>query len=213
MAVLNNKRTGGCMKRTFFIVFPAVFLLAACQTLPTSSEYLARGDGYFKDGNAVAALKAYNKAVQINPDNLTAYASRGAVYFFNGDYKLAQEDFLKVLEANPYQVDAYTALGSALAAQGQFKDALDILNLALVMSPSKPEIFFSRGGVNYMLGEFEQAVFDYDYVLKLRPAADVYNARGAALLKLGKTKEAEADFEMAKSGQVPEKLNIYTMID
>lgn len=201
------------MNKSVFLAAASVLLLGACQTLPTSSEYLARGDGYFKDGNAAAALKAYDKALKLNPDNLSAYASRGAVLFFNGDYAKAQDDFLKVIETNPYQADAYTALGSALAAQGNYKDALEILNMALMLDPQKPEIFFSRGGVNFMLGDFEQAVFDYDYVIKLRPAADVYNARGAALLKLGKTKEAEQDFQTAKSGQVPEKLNVYTMID
>ena len=56
------------------------FLLAACTTLPTSSEYLLRGDGYFKDGHAGKAVQSYTKALKLNPDNLEGYASRGAVY-------------------------------------------------------------------------------------------------------------------------------------
>lgn len=65
------------------------FLLAACTTLPTSSEYLLRGDGYFKDGHAGKAVHSYTKALKLNPDNLEGYASRGAVYFFLGEYDLA----------------------------------------------------------------------------------------------------------------------------
>ncbi len=198
------------MKR--LIVFCAV-LTAACQTLPTSSEWLARGDGYFKDGRPQEALAAYDKALDINPDNLAVYASRGAAYFFTGDYEAAQQDFLKVVETNPHDAEGYSALGAVLAAQGFYEDALKVLNMALMLAPTKPEIFFSRGGIHFMLGQYDQAVADYSYVLQLRPAADVYNARGAAYLKQGLNEEAEKDFEMAKSGQVPEKLNVYTMID
>lgn len=199
------------MKKIIYCL--AVCFLAACQTLPTSSEWLARGDGYFKDGKPQQALKAYQQAWKLNDKDAAVYASRGAAYFFIGDYASAQADFIKVLEINPYQADGYTALGSALAAQGAYEEALKVLNTGLMLAPSKPETFFSRGGINFMLGKYDQAVQDYSYVLKIRPAADVYNARGATYLKLGEKEKAEADFAMAKSGKVPEKLNDYTMID
>lgn len=199
------------MKKIIYVFLP--LLLCACQTLPTSTEWLARGDGYFKDGKIEQALKAYNRAWKLNNQNAAVYSSRGAAYFFAGNYPAAQADFIKVLEINPYQADGYTALGSALAAQGAYEEALQVLSMGLRLDPSKAETFFSRGGINYMLGKYDQAVQDYTYVLKLRPAADVLNARGAAYLKLGEKEKAEADFAAAKSGQVPEKLNVYTMID
>lgn len=199
--------------KQFMTVLFAAFLLGACQTLPTSAEWLVRGDGYFQDGKIQQALRAYDRALRINPDNGAAYAARGAAYFFAGDYPAAQWDFLKVLEINPYEAEGYSALGSVLAARGYYEDALQVLNAALLLAPDKPEVFFSRGGINFMLGNYDQAVADYSYVLKLRPAADVYNARGAAYLKLGETKAADNDFKAAKSGRVPEKLNVYTMLD
>ena len=125
----------------------------------------------------------------------------------------APEDFLRVLYKNPYQVDAYTAYASTLAAKGDFENALEVLNLALQLRPSKPEIFFSRAGVYFMLGRFNDAVRDYTSVINLSPAAEVYNARGAAYERMGKTDLAQKDFEEAKTGRMPEKLNVYSMID
>ena len=197
--------------KKLFILLPV--LLAACTTLPTSSEYLLRGDGYFQDGKPQKALEAYNRALELNPDNLEGYASRGAVYYFTGDYDKAEQDFLRVLYKNPYQVDAYTAYASTLAAKGDFENALEVLNLALQLRPSKPEIFFSRAGVYFMLGRFNDAVRDYTSVINLSPAAEVYNARGAAYERMGKTDLAQKDFEEAKTGRMPEKLNVYSMID
>ena len=195
-----------------FLLFVPVFL-AACTTLPTSAEYLLRGDGYFQDGKPQKALEAYTRALELNPDNLEGHASRGAVYYFTGDYDNAEKDFLYVLDKNPYQVDAYTAYASTLAAKGDFQNALTVLNLALQLKPNKPEIFFSRAGVYFMLGQFEDAVRDYTSVINLNPAAEVYNARGAAYEKMGKTDLAQKDFDEAKTGRMPEKLNVYSMID
>lgn len=198
------------MKKTVLLL---LFLLAACTTLPTSSEYLLRGDGYFQDGKPQQALKAYDRALELNPDNLTGYASRGAVYFFTGDYDRAEADFLHVLEKNPYQADTYTAYASTLAAKGDFQNALMVLNLALELKPGKPEIFFSRAGVYFMLDRLDEAVVDYTSVINLQPAAEVYNARGAVYLKMGKEDLAQQDFETAKTGRMPERLNVYSMID
>lgn len=200
------------MKKTFLFVLGAA-ALAACAGLQTSSEYLLRGDGYFKDGNPVRALEAYNRAVALNPDNLEAYASRGSVHFFQGNYDLAEADFKFVLDKNPYQADAYTAYGSVLAAKGNFDEALEVLNSAIALKPGKPEIFFSRAGVYFMLGRYAEAVTDYTSVINLRPAADVYNARGAAYLRLGKNELAEQDFNTAQNAKIPATLNVYSMID
>ena len=195
------------------ILFLASVWIAACSTLPTSSEYLLRGDGYFKDGKPEKALEAYNRALALNPDDLEGYASRGAVYFFTGDYDRAEQDFLHVLHQNPYQADAYTAYASTLAAKGDFENALTVLDLALQLKPGKPETFFSRAGVYFMLGRYNEAVVDYTSVINLHPAAEVYNARGAAYERMGKTDLAQKDFEAAKSGRMPETLNVYSMID
>lgn len=200
------------MKKTVFALC-ALGLLAACRTLPTASEYVARGDGYFTDGKVNLALKAYNKAAQLNPDLTAVYASRGAAYFFKGDYQAAQEDFFTVLEKNPYQSDAYTALGSTLAAQGDYENALKMFEIAIRLNPSKPETFFSRGGVFFMLKEYDKAIADYTSVILLAPAADAYAARGAAYFQKGEKERAEDDFRMAREGQLPAKLNEYRMID
>ena len=118
-----------------------------------------------------------------------------------------------MLEKNPYQADTYTAYASTLAAKGDFQNALMVLNLALELKPGKPEIFFSRAGVYFMLGRLDEAVVDYTSVINLQPAAEVYNARGAVYLKMGKEDLAQQDFETAQTGRMPERLNVYSMID
>jgi len=199
------------MKKMICVMISIVGL-GACTSLPTSLEYANRGDGYFKDGKSAQAITAYNRAIAMNPENLEAYASRGAVHFFMGNYELAQRDFEYVLTKNPYHADTYTAYGSVLAARGDYPNALKVLNMAIQLAPNKPENFFSRAGVYFMLGRYQDAVADYTTVLGFHPAADVYNARGAAYLHWGKPELAERDFQTAKTGKIPASLNVYSMI-
>ena len=185
-------------------------LLGACAGLPTSGEYLARGNGYLKDGKKQQAIEAYNQAVVLNPHHIDVYEARGAAYFFNGQYKLAAQDFERVLKEDPYRVEVYTAYASVLAAQGNFQDALTMLNLADKLRPGHAETYFARGGVYYMLGRYDLAVADYTRTYELRPAAEVLNARGAAYVAWGKQKQAEQDFKAAKAGNLPPHINAYT---
>lgn len=197
------------LKRNIFLL---AVLLGACTTLPTSEEYVARGDGFVKDGKLAKAIGAYSKAVTLNPQNLQAYASRGAAYFFNGQFGLAEDDFVRVIEQNPYHGPAYSAYASALAAQGEYTNALSILEVAIRLEPEKAENYFTRAGIEFMLGQYQKAVQDYTKVLSMQPAAEVLNARGAAYLKMGKKDLAEQDFNAAKTEPMPKYLNTYSML-
>ena len=187
-------------------------LLGACAGLQTSSEYLARGNGYLKDGKKEQAINAFNKAVVLNPHNIDVYEARGAAYFFNGQYQLAAQDFERVLKEDPYRTPVYTAYASVLAAQGDFENALTMLNWADQLRPGHAETYFARGGVYYMLGKYDLAVAEYTRTYELRPAADVLNARGAAYLGWGKPEQAEQDFKAAKEGNLPEHINAYAYL-
>ena len=199
------------MKRIWMIL--GCVLLGACSGLQTSSEYLARGNGYLKDGKKQAAIDAYNQAVVLNPNNVDVYEARGAAYFFNGQYNLAAQDFERVLKEDPYRTSAYTAYASVLAAQGDFKNALVLLDLADKLRPGHAETYFSRAGVYYVLGRYDLAVADYTHAYELRPAADVLNARGAAYLGWGKEELAEKDFKAAQAGNLPEHINAYAHLN
>ena len=192
-----------------FTLFLVSFCVAACAGLPTSGEYLVRAKGYLQDGKPQQALKAYNKAIALNPNLLEAYGARGAAHFFAGNYALAQADFELILRNDPYQADAYTALGSALAAQGEYEKALEMMNIAIALKPSRPENFTSRAGVYFMLGRYEEALADYSAVLAYYPAADVYESRAAVYEKMGRTQEAQQDLDAIKTKPMPPSLAVY----
>ena len=195
------------MKRT--IVFLSVFLLAGCATLKTSAEFIARGNGYVTDGKPEQAIKCFNRAIALNPNNMEAYEARGAAYFFNGDYEKAMSDFTTAINANPNDSNLYTAYASAAAAVKDYANALKALELAAQINAYKPEIYLSRGNIYYLLGRYDLAVTDFTTLLNLAPANEVFNARAAALIKLGKNELASNDLDVARSGKYPDMISEY----
>ena len=58
---------------------------------------------------------------------------------------------------------------------------------------------FNQGVENSNLNQYDKAITDYTRAIELDPkSAIAYTARGLAYLKVGKQKEAEADFAKAK---------------
>lgn len=194
------------IKYIFILIFCGFFMAACSDSLPTSAEYLIRGEGYHKDGKVEKAIKEYNKALKLNPNNIDVYASRGTAYFFMGDLEKAIDDFVKVVQSKP-DADSYAALGAALAAGGENHKALEFLNAAINIKPQKPESYLSRGSIYYNLGEYAAAVEDYSAVIALQPFEGAYLARAAAYEKLGRAEAAATDMETAKDPNTSKYLN------
>lgn len=195
------------MRKLFLLT--CAFFCAACASLPTSSEYMARADGYLKDAKPQKALAAYNRAILLNPKNLDAYAARGAAHFFAGNFALAEADFKYVLAKKPYYADAYTALGSVFASRGDYESALTMFNQAIALKPTRPENFTSRAGVYFMQGRYQEALADYSAVLQYYPAAQVYQARAAVYQQLGEVNLAQQDLAASRNASIPQTLEEY----
>jgi tetratricopeptide (TPR) repeat protein len=77
---------------------------------------------------------------------------------------------------------------------------------SMYLSGVYPEYFVSRGAVHYFLHEYELAIQDFNRAIELNPEYErAYNNRGLAYQALGKTAEAQADFEKYNelTGQKP----------
>jgi tetratricopeptide (TPR) repeat protein len=53
------------------------------------------GTRYADEGNYVEALRYFNRAIEIDPDNATAYFNKGTVKVKLGDLTGSKNDFLK----------------------------------------------------------------------------------------------------------------------
>jgi protein O-mannosyl-transferase len=88
--------------------------------------------------------------------------------------------------------------GLSYAQARTWKDSGTVWTHAIASYPDSAVLYVKRGEHRFDGGDFAGAWQDYDRSIRLRPdIAHGYSSRGAAALKMGRQKEALADFETA----------------
>ena len=164
-----------------------------------------------REGDLVGALKAYEDAVAIapqDPELLMALAELAG--------KLEMHDLAVGLWGHLSLADpagCATSLGHALAltAAARFSEAIELLKSALLVHSEEPRLWSALALALTYAGRATEALTFFDEAIRLGPTLPgaLYN-RGLALCDLGRFQEAEADFQGAckLTRKAPERATI-----
>lgn len=104
-----------------------------------STFYQTRlGDTYVRLANPAQAQAAYDRAIQLNPNNVEALTNRGALFYSQKAYEQAAQDIKKALQLNPKQDAALNNQSLLLAREGQYAQALSYVERAMSAQPRQP---------------------------------------------------------------------------
>jgi len=87
-------------------------------------SYLQTGRWSVNDGEYELAIKAFRKALEINPDNNEARVALGGALLVQGHLEEARSQLSRALSKEPENKQAGCLLGSVLEKQGRFSQAL-----------------------------------------------------------------------------------------
>ena len=153
--------------------------------------YNISGAVYKGLGKLDASVKAYNKAIAINPDYAEAYYGMGITFIEQGKLEEAIEAYKKVLSLKPDYADAYNNIGAALQEKGELDEAIEAYNKALAIKPDYAEAYNNMGITFIEQGKLEEAIEAYNKALSIKPDyAEAYNNIGNALKEQGELEEA-----------------------
>eukprot|EP00927_Polykrikos_kofoidii_P070627 TRINITY_DN67040_c0_g1_i1.p1 TRINITY_DN67040_c0_g1~~TRINITY_DN67040_c0_g1_i1.p1 ORF type:complete len:510 (-),score=127.90 TRINITY_DN67040_c0_g1_i1:94-1542(-) len=79
-----------------------------------AEEYKKKGNEAFKDQNWEEAIKNYNKAISLDPNQATFYSNRAACWSYKGNHESALADANKCIERDPEFVKGFSRKGKAL---------------------------------------------------------------------------------------------------
>jgi len=164
----------------------------------TLEAYIVRSEFYTEIEAFEEALDDAEKAIKINPNEVTAYNNRGCIYVKSGgDINKGLNDFSKAITLDPNYVDAYGNRAKVYLNMGEMQKAIDDCNKAIKISPDKCEVAYFNRGLAYMnIDEPEKALDDYNNVIRLAPDnAEAYAKRGVINSQLGNTQGAISDYE------------------
>ncbi|HXG63480.1 MAG TPA: tetratricopeptide repeat protein [Blastocatellia bacterium] len=85
------------------------------------------------------ALVFFNRAMNLQPNNVIFAFHIGATYVKSGDYNNAIRYLEPVVKFQPDYFDTYKFLAAAYEGRGQYKEAIDYLNRYLQFQPNAPD--------------------------------------------------------------------------
>ena len=183
---------------------------------------LEEGNAAFREKKYDEALKHFNEAKRLAPQQSAPYLLAGSTLLVTEDYDEARANLLKAVEYNPGDPKGYSLLGSAYHKQKNYRSALQTFERGLEVAPESFEILNKTGLVYRDREENRKAIDAFSRAVRLKP--DFVPARvnlAFALLDDKRYVDARREFEEAqkydpndpelkKGAQLVE---IYTLLD
>jgi tetratricopeptide (TPR) repeat protein/S1-C subfamily serine protease len=162
--------------------------------------YNLRGVELNKLEDYEGALRDYNKAIELTPDNALYYSHRGDAYFQIGEKQKGIDDYDKAINLNRESAHKYyNWRGVELNKLEDYEGALRDYNKAIELTPDNALYYSNRGDAYFQIGEKQKGIDDYDKAISLDPesAHKYYNWRGVELNKLEDYEGALRDYNKA----------------
>ena len=142
-------------------------------------------------GKFGAAIKAYKKAIEQQPDYADPYYNLGNVLQNQGKQDQAIEAYKKAIRIKPDFAWAQNNIGVVLQDQGRLNQAVKAYKKAIEIQPDFADPYFNLGVVFQDQGKLDKAIKTYKKALGVKPDnALAYNNLGNALKDQGNLNEA-----------------------
>ena len=181
----------------------------------TAGDWLKEGRSLMLNGSGSfdPAADAFNKAIQIDPENVDAWLGKAQVLSYTNLKNESLEAFQKaldladeILKQNPQDAGGWQSQGIALASLGRDKEAaksfeksVEILNQSIETNPHDAEAWWLKADSLDILGQSEGALEAYDRVIELNSskAAGAWIRKSDILVSSGKYNESLDAFDNA----------------
>lgn len=158
--------------------------------------YQVDAELYMREQRYAEAEAAFNRALQVVPNDPGLLYGRGLAYAAAGQVDLAVKDFQHLLQLKPGDVDASNALGYTLAdADRDLPEAESLLRVARAAKPHDPAIADSWGWLQYRQGHFDQAAQTLRGAWQAQKDTDVGLHLAEVLWKQGHQQDARQIFD------------------
>ncbi|TRZ90245.1 MAG: tetratricopeptide repeat protein [Methanosarcinales archaeon] len=156
-----------------------------------AQEWYNKGITLGKLGKYDEAIKCYDKAIEIDPEDLDTWNNKGVALFNLGKYDEAIECYDKSIEINPEHVLAWILKGLVLEYYKKYDEAIECYDKAIEINPEFADAWNNKGSALDNLGKYDEAIKCYDKAIEINPEfSEAWYNKGNALKTLGKYDEA-----------------------
>ncbi len=168
---------------------------ATSQAVPTDAspkeDWLNKGNELYDLKRYEEALEAYNRAIQLAPNDALAYHNKGYALDDLKRYEEALEAYTRAIELDPNDAVTYYNKGYTLRNLKRYEEALEAYTRALELDPNDAVTYYHKGTALRNLKRSKEALDAYARAIELDPTyARAYTGKGIALDDLKRSEEA-----------------------
>jgi len=166
-----------------------------------ATAYSLRG-GARNFGNEPGAFEDLDRAVRLAPDDAEIVANRAAAHVMRNQLDEAQRDVDAALHLDPRNLIALGNRAIIFEKLGQFPEARIAIDQALSVDPKDSRGWGERCWIGAVLAdELPKSLSECDRAIELYPRdPNTFNSRGLVNFRMGRFKEALADYDHAIQG-------------
>jgi tetratricopeptide (TPR) repeat protein len=159
-----------------------------------SEVYELLGWCYHKQGQIEEAVRAFEKAIELEPAQEGNYLGLGTIFLEQRQFRPARSVAEDLLARHPDSCNGYLLKGMAQLQLGEFTDAVESYGRALQLDPTAPEAHVGLASAQWSAGMTAAATNTFDENLKRFPR-DANNCQeyGRFLLKQAETGDRTAE--------------------
>jgi tetratricopeptide (TPR) repeat protein len=164
--------------------------------LPTIDLLCNQGLEWINEEQYEEALKCFDRAVELEPENEEMWHNRGKSLAHLERYAEAATCFAHVIELNSLHEDAWFHQGYMLGLLGQHEAAIACYDATLILNPQHAEALNCRGRSLHNIKRYEEAIETFDRALEVNPEYfQVWHNRASSLNELERYEEAIASYD------------------
>ena len=162
---------GAAIARHVITILTASSLFAAqpVSAIP-ASEYRALGLSYRAAAKYSEAIAALQKAVELEPQNLSGRVLLGWTQHLAGQKEAAAESLIQVLYRDPHSIPALNALGIVYLVSGKLNAAIFIHSWAATLEPKNEIAYYNLSLAFERLQSYEPAINTAKRAAQLEPS-------------------------------------------
>jgi tetratricopeptide (TPR) repeat protein/TolB-like protein len=148
-------------------------------------------------GRNEEALREFEKALAMDPENSEAALGYAAAFEAAGKIDRAEEIYKKAISLRPGRWAGYSHLGVFYYGQGRWEDAERMFQEVIRLAPDNFRGYNNLMGIYYLMGRQDRVREMFERSVAIRPNPDAYSNFATILFFQGKYPEALTSYEEA----------------
>ena len=180
------------------IIFVLTGIAIHQETLGFSEIWKTKGDEILLQDRYNESISVYDKAIEINKQNIDALNNKGIALSALGKYNEAITCYDEAIKLDPQSASPWYNKGKTLSEQGKYGDAITCYDEALKIDEQFAEAWHNKGIALRALGKYDDAIKAYDKAIKINGQYKLaWHNKGNALNAFGKYDDAIACYDEA----------------